>query len=142
MSSYTAPTTAEIRERWPYLTSTVIGDSSLETLRASARERVRDDLSTTAQVSGGMSPATEAWLHMTAHLATLRARTTGTATAGPLSAASYQDRSKTFGGGAAKPAARGSFEARLYDTDPGQEYLSLVSGLALPPFNVTPQECW
>jgi hypothetical protein len=104
----------------------VISDSDLETLRAEARESVPDHLSDTPTVSGQESPATLAWIHRTAHLATLRAQAQGTATAGPLSSVSYLDRSKSFGGGAAFPAARTWEEALLQQTNPGKEYLSLV----------------
>lgn len=122
----TTPTVAQIRARWPELTSTVISDSALETLRAEAREFVPDHLSDTPQVSGAASPATLAWIHRTAHLATVQARAQGTATAGPLSAVSYLDRSKSFGGGAALPDARTWDEAQLQKTDPGMAYLALV----------------
>lgn len=122
----TTPTVAQIRARWPVLTSTVIADASLELLRSEAAEFIPDGLSDTPTVSGAISPATMAWIHRTAHLAYMQVRASGQATSGPLSAASYLDRSKSFGGGAAYPAARTAAEAELYQTQPGIAYMTLV----------------
>lgn len=122
--SYTAPTVAQIRARWPAVTSTVCSDSDLEDLRAEAAERVVDGLATEPTVSGAMAPGTLAWLHYSAHLALAR-RQGGASPVVAVASASYLDRSLSRESSKA-PQAHTWAESSLSSTAPGVEYLKLA----------------
>lgn len=123
------PTRAQVRSRWPYLTSARLSDDDLDDLISEAVDLARVGLSD--------SRDTTAKIHLTAHLALLRLATKDDLSAmisGPRSvnSASTRGRSVSFdlGRSSATQAAAGT-RASLSGTEPGRQYLTLVEGLRI-----------
>lgn len=127
------PTLAAIRARWPALTSTVISDDDLTSMRTEAGDRVPAGL--------GTNDDTTARIHLTAHLSLgfINSSSLGGMTAGNQTAqsAAFRDRSISRAVGATSTIkARSIQEADLMSTLPGRLYLTIV-GQIMPPAVVT-----